>query len=152
MQDVLQAGRDRTWILEEDGYDPAREIDIESRFAIGNGLLGVRGARAVSRGPMWVSSVHTLKTASWPRTYVAGLFDTPNTEPPVPALIPVLDWLRIRIRLNGKPVHLRLDDLILHRRKLDMQRGTLSIEWHQRSPAGIGIRLRTLRLVSQADR
>ena len=74
--------------MEDSGYDPHREVDLESRMAIGNGFLGVRGAREVSRGSMWVSWSHTLNWATWPRTYVAGLFETPEIEPPVPALVP----------------------------------------------------------------
>ena len=102
MQQALQPTQDRDWLLVEQGYDPRRERSVESRFTVSNGFLGVRGSRAISRGPSWVSWLHTLRWASWPRTYVAGLFDTPNTEPPVPALVPVADWLRLRILLNGK--------------------------------------------------
>jgi len=40
--------------MRQDGYDPTREIALESRFAIGNGLIGVRGSREVSRGPVWM--------------------------------------------------------------------------------------------------
>jgi len=51
MQDALERTADPAWLMEEHGYDPFRECCSESRFAIGNGFLGVRGARAVSRGP-----------------------------------------------------------------------------------------------------
>ena len=51
--------------------------------ALSNGFLGMRAARSVSRGPTWVSWLGYIKWASWPRSYVAGLFDRPNTEPPV---------------------------------------------------------------------
>jgi len=56
-------------------------------------------------------SCTTLSWASWPRTFVAGLFDTPNTEPPVPALAPAPDWLRIRMMPRGRapPPPLRRD-------------------------------------------
>jgi hypothetical protein len=37
---------------------------------------------------------------SWPRCYVAGLFDVPNIEPPVPVLVPDADWSRVRILLE----------------------------------------------------
>jgi trehalose/maltose hydrolase-like predicted phosphorylase len=42
--------------------------------------------------------------------------------------------------------------MLLHRRVLDVRRGALIIDWHQRDPDGTVIRMRTLRLVSQADR
>lgn len=114
MQRALEPTADSDWVLEEHGYDPLRESDIKSRFAIGNGFLGVRGARAVSRGPMWVSWMHTFNWSSWPRTYVAGLFDTPNIEPPVPALVPAADWLRVHVRLNDEPLQLRAGHMLSH--------------------------------------
>jgi trehalose/maltose hydrolase-like predicted phosphorylase len=152
MQDALEPTADPGWVLEERGYDPLRESSIEARFAIGNGFLGVRGARAISRGPMWVSWQHTLNWASWPRFYVAGLFDTPNAEPPVPALVPAADWLRVRIRLNGKLLLRRTGDTLYYRRFLDMRRGVLLTEWRQREPGGVVVGAHTLRMVSQSER
>ena len=152
MQDALTPTADPGWVLEEHGYDPLRETSVEARFAVSNGFLGVRGARAVGRGPMWVSWLHTLSWASWPRTYVAGLFDTPNTEPAVPALVPAADWLRVRILLNGRPLLRRSGDTLAHSRVLDMRRGTLITDWRQRDPAGVIVRVNMLRAVSLAER
>ena len=101
---------------------------------------------------MWLSWMHSLHWASWPRTYIAGLFDTPNFEPPVPALVPAGDWLRVHIRLNGKLLVLRSGQLLSHSRILDMRRGLLIMDWRQRDPAAGVIRVRTLRLASQAER
>jgi trehalose/maltose hydrolase-like predicted phosphorylase len=152
MQRALEPTADPGWVLEEQGYDPVRESSVESRFAVSNGFLGVRGAQEISRGPMWVSWLHTFSWASWPRTYVAGLFDTPNTEPPVPALVPAADWLRARILLNGKPLLRRSGNTLSHRRILDMRRGALLTDWRQRDPSGVTVHARTLRLVSLAER
>lgn len=152
VQRALEPTADPGWVLEEHGYDPLREIDSESRFAVSNGFLGVRGAREVSRGPMWISSPQTFNVASWPRTYVAGLFDIPDIEPAVPALIPAADWLRVHVRFNGELLLLRQGHMLAHGRILDMKRGVLITDWQHRTPAGIVTRVRTLRLVSQQDR
>ncbi len=152
LQRVLDRTSDATWLLQEHGYRPERESSIESRFAVSNGFLGVRAARAVSRGAMWVSWSHTLSWASWPRTYVAGLFDTPNIQPPVPALVPGPDWLRIRLALDGKTLLLRSGELLEHRRTLDMRRGLLLIDWRHRDSAGRIAHVRSIRFVSLADR
>jgi HAD superfamily hydrolase (TIGR01509 family) len=149
---AMQPTGDDRWPLLQTAYSPLTEPGIESRFAISNGFLGVRGARSASRGPMWMSFLHTLSWASWPRTFVAGLFDTPNTEPPVPALAPVPDWLRIRVMLEGQPLLLRSGELLMHARTLDLRRGVMLTEWHQRDPKGRTMRLRSLRMVSLADR
>ena len=152
MRTAMQPTDDPCWVLHHHGTNILREGGIESRFAIGNGFLGVRAARAVSRGPTWMAWLRTLNWASWPRTYVAGLFDTPNTDPPVPALVPVADWLRVRILLDGDALLLRRGTVLAHRRTLDMRRGLLLAEWRQRTPSGVVALVRTLRLVSQADR
>ena len=149
---ALEPTSDPDWLLVEQGYDPLRESSVEARFAVSNGFLGVRASRAISRGPTWVSWLHTLRWASWPRTYVAGLFDTPNTEPPVPALVPVADWLRLRVQLNGRALLQRAGDTLGYRRILDMRRGVMLTEWRQRDPDGIVVKATTLRLVSLADR
>jgi Glycosyl hydrolase family 65, N-terminal domain len=128
------------------------ESAVESRFALANGFLGVRAARAVSRGPTWVSWLGYIKWASWPRCYVAGLYDRPNTEPPVPALVPVADWSRVRIVLNGEPQLLRAGEMLSGLRTLDLWRGLLLSELSYRTRAGIAITGNELRLVSQADR
>ncbi|HYN38050.1 MAG TPA: hypothetical protein VES39_02240, partial [Rhodospirillales bacterium] len=149
---ALTPTADPAWVLSETGYDPTREAGIEARFAVGNGFLGVRGSRSVSRGPSWTTWQHSLSWASWPRTYVAGLFDTPNTEPPVPALVPGPDWLRVRLWIDDELLLLRSGKLLEHRRHLDMRRGLLVTDWRQRVASGREVRVRTLRFVSQADR
>jgi trehalose/maltose hydrolase-like predicted phosphorylase len=111
MRYALEPTPDCSWTMGDD-CDPLRECCSESRFAVGNGFLGVRGARSVSRGPMWPSWMHSLHWASWPRTYVAGLFDVPNIEPPVPALVPAPDWLRVHIHLNGRLLVLHSGELL----------------------------------------
>ena len=152
MHEVMQPTPDRSWVLTHEGYDVLTENAVESRFALGNGFLGMRASRPYSRGPTWVSWLGYIRWASWPRCYVAGLFDRPNTVPPVPALVPVADWSRIRIVLNDQP-HLLLDgDVYTSTRRLDMRRGLLLGETSYRARAGITLTGSELRLVSLADR
>ncbi|HEX4171268.1 MAG TPA: glycosyl hydrolase family 65 protein [Acetobacteraceae bacterium] len=152
MLQALEPTADTEWLLTERGYDPPREVSIEACFAVSNGLLGVRGARAISRGPTWVSWLPHLKWASWPRTYVAGLFDTPNIDPPVPALVPVPDWLRVRVLLDGTPVLQHRGENLQHERILDLRRGALLTQWRHRHESGVLIKVATYRAVSLADR
>jgi hypothetical protein len=149
---ALEPTQDPSWILRYDGYNVLDESALESRFAFGNGFLGMRAARSVSRGPTWVSWLGYSRWGSWPRCYVAGLFDVPNTEPPVPALVPVADWSRVRIVLDGEPL-LACEGEVLHgTRTLDMRRGMLLSAWTHRTPAGITATGHELRLLSLADR
>jgi trehalose/maltose hydrolase-like predicted phosphorylase len=152
MRDALTATPEAGWTLVNEGVDIRRESNVESRLAIGNGFLGVRAARSISRASIWLSFLRGLPWTSWPRTYVAGLFDVPDTDPPVPALVPLADWQRVRVTLNGEPLLLRSGEILQHRRTLDLRRGLLLADWRQRTPAGAVVRVQTLRLVSLADR
>jgi len=150
MHDALEPTRQPDWVLNHEGYNVLTESAVESRFAFGNGFLGMRAARSISRGPTWVSWLGYSRWASWPRCYVAGLFDVPNIEPPVPALVPVADWSRLRILLDGEPLLARKGEVRV--RTLDMRRGLLLSDWTHRTPAGIVAKGRELRLLSLADR
>ena len=46
MDHALEPTDDPAWVLHADGYDALRETSVELRFAISNGFLGIRGARA----------------------------------------------------------------------------------------------------------
>ncbi len=37
------------WRIEQEGFDPAREREMEALFTVGNGCLGVRGGYAAAR-------------------------------------------------------------------------------------------------------
>jgi trehalose/maltose hydrolase-like predicted phosphorylase len=152
MLETLKPTQEPGWVLNHEGYSILSESAVESRFALGNGFLGMRAARSVSRGPTWVAWLGYIRWASWPRCYVAGLFDMPNTEPPVPALVPVADWSRVRILLDGEPLLAREGQVLLGTRTLDMRRGVLLSAWTHRTPAGITATGQELRLLSLADR
>src|SRR5499427_2836017 len=137
MMHALEPTRDPGWVLTHEGYDVLTENAVESRFALGNGFLGMRASRPVSRGPTWVSWLGYIRWASWPRCYVAGLFDRPNTVPPVPALVPIADWSRVRIVLDDQPHLLMDEDFYTSTRRVDMRRGLLLSAWTHRNPAGI---------------
>ena len=145
MDHALKPTADAAWVLEAVGYDPLREGSLESRFAISNGFLGIRGARAITRGARWVVPPHT---------YVAGLFDTLGTKPAIPELVPAADWLKVRISLSGRPLVHHPGDASSHRMTLDLRRGALLAEcglvegsrrWHP--PAHVAPRVLSERAV-----
>jgi trehalose/maltose hydrolase-like predicted phosphorylase len=152
MIEALQPTQEPGWVLSHEGYNVLTESAVESRFAFGNGFLGMRAARSISRGPTWVGWLGYSRWASWPRCYVAGLFDVPNIEPPVPALVPVADWSRVRILLDGQPLLAREGEVRVGIRQLDIRRGVLLSTWTHRTPAGITFEGHELRLLSLADR
>jgi len=140
---ALTPTNDRDWIIEEGGYDPLREASRGARFAISNGFLGVRGARAIHRGGRWVDTSRTL---------VAGLFDTPDDEHAIPGLVATPDWLQVRISLQGEPLVHRPGDEESQQRILDMRRGMLITEDRLSNASDVGVRLRSLHIVSLDQR
>jgi kojibiose phosphorylase len=60
----LARTQDPGWIIVEEGFIPAREHELESLFAIGNGYAGSRGSLAEG------------SALSAPATFVAGVFDS----------------------------------------------------------------------------
>ncbi len=152
METAMAVTEAPNWVLKHDGYSVMSESSVESRFALGNGFLGMRAARSVNRGPTWASWLGYLRWASWPRCYVAGLFDIPNTEPPIPALVPVADWSRIRIILDGKVLTRSEGEVVAGVRQLDMRRALFRSTITHRTPTGASVTGEELRLLSQADR
>lgn len=123
---------DPTWKLTASTAD--RDSAAESRFAIGNGLLGVRDALLAPDRHFGHPAV----------TYVAGLFDTRARDGAVPELVPAPDWLRLRMEPDGQA----LSPALL---TLDLRRGALTIEARYRF-GGAVVRMRETRLVSLHDR
>ncbi|MGA7735719.1 MAG: glycoside hydrolase family 65 protein, partial [Pseudolabrys sp.] len=143
MESLLEPTPDLAWVLAAEGFDPLREPIYESRFSISNGLLGLRAGRAVSHGERWVVP-H--------RAYVAGLFDIPGPEHPIPALVPAPGWQQIKIMFPGGPLVHHSGEANSHRTTLDMRRGVLLSGCRLIEHPAIAVRVRTLHLLSLSDR
>lgn len=143
LKQALEPTADAAWLLVDDGCDSLREGDRETRFTISNGFLGVRGAQAINRSSQRVGS---------PSTYIAGLFDTIDTDRPVPELVPAPDWLQVRIAMPGGELLQHLGSGPPHPLTLDMRRGLLLSECRQIHASAVSVRLRMIRLVSQSQR
>lgn len=129
---------DPGWIIVEPGFTLAREHEVESLFAVGNGYVGSRGSLAEG------------SALSAPATFVAGVFDSAPTS--LPALTPTADWTRLSVTVDGYPLRLDRGYNLSHRRVLDMRQGILWREWRHQDEAGRITQLRMLRAVSLADR
>jgi kojibiose phosphorylase len=129
---------DPAWTLIEEGFTLAREHELESLFAIGNGYVGSRGSLAEG------------SALSAPATFLAGVFDSPPGS--MPELAPMADWARLCATIDGRALRLDRGDNLEHRRTLDMRQGILWREWRHQDEAGRITQLRELRLASLADR
>jgi kojibiose phosphorylase len=129
---------DPSWLLVEDGVNPAREREIEALFAIGNGYLGMR------------ASIPEGTRFSHPSTFVAGVFVPDGGIGPRHAVLP--DWTHIEVNVEEEKLSLEAGRVLAHRRSLDLRRGILWREWRQQDPSGRITRLTYLQLASLADR
>jgi len=130
---------DPRWSLVEDGFTVAREHEVESLFAVGNGTIGVRGALAEG------------SALSSPATFVAGVYARPGGEGN-PTLFALPDGVRVRASVEGRPLSLEAAGAESHRRILDLRQGILWRDWRIRDPEGRRTRVRGLRIASLAAR
>ena len=126
------------WRLVTGGDDRLRESSRQSRFALSNGFLGVRGA-----GP----STCDCDQARLNQTSVAGLFETSDAADSVPRLIPAPDWLQVRLGPPGDARFQEGGDVTTRRTCLEMNRGVLVLECDHVS-ADFAVRIHQIRLVS----
>ncbi len=129
---------DPAWTLIEEGFTLAREHEVESLFAIGNGYVGSRGSLAEG-SPL-----------SAPATFVAGVFDSDAGS--VPGLARLTDWTRLSLTVDGDPLRLNHGQNLHHCRILDMRQGMFWREWRRQDRGGRVTRLTEVRLASLADR
>ena len=132
--------RDASWIIEESGFDVAREHEIESLLAISNGYLGSRG------------SIAEGSSVSRPATFLAGAFEPSNDYAKVPELVILPDWGRIRVSVEGEPLSVERGSMRPHRRILDMRRGLLLREGVAHAETGHVTSLRTVHAASLSMR
>ena len=129
-----------SWLLVEEGFQPAREHEIESLFAVANGFVGTRGSLAEG------------STLSSPATFVSGVFAIEREANAIPELVVAPDWTRLRLVVDDHELRLTEGEMLEHRRVLDLRQGILWREWRHRDPSGRITTVRGLRLASLADR
>jgi trehalose/maltose hydrolase-like predicted phosphorylase len=132
--------QDDGWHMIEVGQVAGDEQDAEARLTLANGCFGVRAAADV---PM---------SSSHPAMFVAGLFAERDTEPVVPALVSVPDWLRLEAFVGDDLLTVPEADVHAYQRRLDLRHGILFGEWRQQTRAAGMVRVRSLRVSSLANR
>lgn len=138
---IAAATEDEGWLVQVSGTDLAKERELESVFAVGNGYLGTRAALAEHHA-----------TASSPATFLAGVFDALPSSSAVPELAVAPDWARLKVFVEGRELVLEAASTLSHRRTLDLKQGCSWREWRHRDPAGRVTLLRGFRLASLDDR
>src|SRR5262249_61654959 len=137
---TLSRTADPTWLFVDEGFTLAREHEVESLFAIGNGYVGHRGALAEGT------------QLSAPATFVAGVFEQLDTPGSVPQLMTLADWAGVRVWIDDHPLSMERGQVLEHRRILDWRRGVLWRDWRHQDPDGRVTDIVAFRLASLAAR
>lgn len=125
----LREKRERlAWQIEQEGFDPAREHEMESIFTVGNGYLGVRGTLDSplpgSQGDLFIAGVYDRKHPE--RPYSELEFMTANRgDYSYSELVSAPFPFRVRIAVDSHPLDLAGRDWRVYRRLLDLRGGTL---------------------------
>jgi len=137
----------REWYIVAENPGPSHEAYFESVMTLGNGLLGIRGAREES----------APGKGARPLTLMAEVFDRPKCPPGLPAKY--RDPSRLAAMPN--PMFIDFDDgdgplsgnprgIVSETRTLDMKRGLLERLLRYKGRGGRVTRIASRRLVSQA--
>jgi kojibiose phosphorylase len=137
---MLAAGSSSTTELVIDGFNPLIERVVESLMAVSNGFVGTQ------------ASLPEGSSASSPASFIAGVFDSATTTDSMPELVVAPDWLTIRILTEGTQLNIEQGACLMHRRRLDLRRATVTREWRHQDPTGRRTRVVTEHYNSLASR
>jgi alpha,alpha-trehalose phosphorylase len=144
-----------SWQIEQEGFDPARERDVESLFTVANGYVGVRGALDMplpfSQGDLFIAGIYDRKIAAQPYSEEEFLEAAPD-DYPYGQIVSFPFPFRLRIELDGEVMTVGDSAWRSHRRVLDMRRGMLRGETVFEPADGRQASVHTRRCTSLADR
>jgi HAD superfamily hydrolase (TIGR01509 family) len=142
------------WHIEQEGFDPAREHEMESIFTVGNGYLGVRGTLDAplpgSQGDLFIAGVYDRKHPVRPYSELEFLGDG-RGDYPYSELVSAPFPFRLRLTVAGQSLDLVGPHWRVHQRILDLRQGVL--HGHSVYETGVDRRtvVRTRRCASLAD-
>jgi len=137
------------WQVRETQLDLDLLAQSESVFALSNGHIGLRG------------NLDEGEPHGLPGTYLNSFYETrplPYAESGFgypqggETIVDITNGKIVRLLVDDEPFDVRYGELLDHERTLDLRAGTLSRTVHWRSPAGKQVQVKSVRLVSLAQR
>jgi len=137
------------WKIVEEGFDPKHQRSSESIFSIGNGRFGQRA-----------NHEETYTGATLQGSYVAGVYYPDKTRvgwwkngyPEYFAkVLNSINWIGIRVWIDGEELDLSVCSTNNFRRELDMQKGLLIRSFDATTISGKQARIESIRFCSLAD-
>ena len=145
---------DPSWLIEQEGFDPSRERELESIFALGNGYLGIRGSSDTpipsSQGDLFIAGIYSKKIVTLPYSE-AQFITTADRDNPYSELVPFPFPFRMAITTEAGSISLASSTLKNYSRFLDLRQGLLFAVASFEDTYGKKTTLRTLRCASLKD-
>jgi HAD superfamily hydrolase (TIGR01509 family) len=125
---LLARQEEVAWRIEQTGFDPAREHEMESIFTIGNGYLGVRGSLDTplpfSVGDLLIAGIYDRKQPDLPYSE-PELMTVDRGENNYSELVPLPFPFNVRLHACDEPLNIGEGHWQMHRRMLDLRQGIL---------------------------
>ncbi|HXD07252.1 MAG TPA: beta-phosphoglucomutase family hydrolase [Burkholderiaceae bacterium] len=142
------------WHIEQEGFDPARERQMESLFAVGNGYMGVRGALDTplpsSQCDLFIAGIYDRKRPGLPYSELEFLAPDSGGDP-YAELVPLPFPFALSALIDGVSLDFAGPCWRELRRTLDLRSGVLHIHALYESPGERQTTIRTRRCASLAD-
>ncbi len=137
------------WSVRETGLHLDLMAQSESIFALSNGHVGLRGnldeGEPYALPGSYLNSVYELR----PLPYAEGGYGYPESGQ---TLINITNGKLIRLLVNDEPFDIRYGHVQSHERDLDLRAGVLRRNVRWTSPAGVTVKVSSVRIVSLTQR
>lgn len=146
--------QDSNWLIEQDGFDPSQEDEIETLFALGNGYLGVRGTSDFlipnSQADVFLAGVYDQKVEVLPYSEIEFVTKGRKLNP-FSELVPFPSPFPFKVSVDGLKLTAESPDLKKHHRYFDLKHAVLLESWYFQDPRGRETQIKTMRWVSLAN-
>jgi trehalose/maltose hydrolase-like predicted phosphorylase len=145
---------DASWCVEQEGFNPSQEREMETVFTVGNGYMGIRGALdlpiPVSQADLFVAGIYDEKTKR--RPYSELEFMTPRrAENPYSELVSFPFPFQLNVIESGTPVKVDAHNTAYFLRTLDLRKAMLFISHRISIQEKVSILLESVRCACMHD-
>jgi len=145
---------EEAWRVEQEGFDPTREHEMESLFTVGNGYLGVRGALDMplpgSQSDLFIAGIYDRKQPSLPYSELEFLTER-RDDYAYSELVSFPFPFRVRVTVDGRAFDMREGPWRKIQRVLDLRTGALRVSYRFEDKQGRRTLIEIWRCASMAD-
>jgi alpha,alpha-trehalose phosphorylase len=161
-KDAPRLEQELAWQIIQEGFEPSREREMETLFAIGNGYMGVRGASDFSvpaaQPDLFIAGIYGRKATAVPYSE-SDMFTDGSRKSHDSEIVPFPSPFQFRLRMGGSrgkqftsdPNGEPKGDSGGHSRKLDLKKGLYREERFFEDSEGRKTKISSVRMASLCD-